>query len=79
MRTTVTIDDDLLREAKRRAAERNATLSAVIEESLRAHLAARPTTERPRIELPVATGNGVLPGVDLTDNAGLLAIMDGLA
>jgi hypothetical protein len=35
MRTTLVIDDGLLRQAKRRAAERNMTVSDVVNEALR--------------------------------------------
>lgn len=35
MRTTLVLDDQLLRQARRRAAERNATLSAVVNDALR--------------------------------------------
>lgn len=41
MRTTIRLDDELLREAKRLAAETNQTLTAVIEEALRERLARR--------------------------------------
>lgn len=42
MRTTLVLDDDLLREAKRRAIERDVTLSEVISEALRESLQKRP-------------------------------------
>jgi hypothetical protein len=35
MRTTLVLDDELLRQAKRRAAERNLTVSDVVNEALR--------------------------------------------
>jgi hypothetical protein len=35
MRTTLVLDDGLLRQAKRRAAERNTTVSQVVNEALR--------------------------------------------
>ena len=41
MRTTITIDDDLLEDLKRRAAERGTTVSRLIEDSVRL-AAARP-------------------------------------
>jgi hypothetical protein len=41
MRTTLVLDDVLIRQAKRRAAERSTTLSAVVNEALRELL--RPT------------------------------------
>jgi hypothetical protein len=38
MRTTLVLDDDLLRRAKHRAAERNLTVSDVVNQALRAAL-----------------------------------------
>lgn len=42
MRTTLDLDDRLLAAAKRRAAERGTTLTAVVEEALAASLTRRP-------------------------------------
>ena len=78
MRTTIRLDDELLRAAKRRAVETGQTLTAVIEDALRQALARR-TSGGPssRVELPVARGGGVLqPGVDLDDSASLLELME---
>lgn len=77
MRTTVRLDDDLLREAKAHAAATGRTLTQVIEDALRESLARRAATARhPRIELPVFRGSGLQPGVDLDSNAALLDIME---
>ena len=78
MRTTVRLDEGLLREAKTAAARQGETVTALIERGLRLVLAAsqrRPT--RPRIVLPVsrATG-GVRPGVDLDDSSAVLDLLD---
>lgn len=79
MRTTIRIDDQLLREAKKRAAERGTTLTSVIEDSLRETLGRR---ERPRprrkFRLPTFGVGGVFPGVDLDDSAALLDRMEGI-
>lgn len=76
MRTTVSIDDDLLRQAKVRAAEEGRTLSDIVNESLRERFVRRAAVEPWK---PVTfRGNGVRPGVDLTNNAALLDLMDGL-
>jgi len=78
MRTTVRLDDDLLRQAKALAARTGRTLTAVIEDGLREALARnRRRQERPRVALPTFKGKGLQPGVDLDDTAGLLDIMDG--
>jgi hypothetical protein len=42
MRTTLVLDDDLLRAAKRRAIERDVTLSEMVNEALRESLRQRP-------------------------------------
>jgi hypothetical protein len=77
MRTTIRLDDDLLREAKALAGRTGRTLTAVIEDGLREVLARhRRGRERPRIALPTFKGSGLRPGVDLDDTAGLLDILD---
>jgi Ribbon-helix-helix protein, copG family len=78
MRTTVRLDDDLLREAKAHAAATERTLTQLIEDALRETLARRAAaTKRPRIELPVFGGGGLQPGVNLDSNAALLDLMEG--
>lgn len=72
MRTTITIDDDLLREAKVLAARTDRTVSSVLEEALR-ELIARQTEadERRRSDftLPSYHGGGFL--VDILDKEAL--------
>lgn len=79
MRTTVRLDDELLKAAKRRAAESGSTLTAVIEEALREKLLrGRVKTEPGRkIRLKTTGKGGVQPGVDLDDSASLLDAMEG--
>jgi len=47
MRTTLVLDDGLLRQARKRAAERGMTLSDVVNDALRESLRARPSEPRP--------------------------------
>ena len=47
MRTTLIIDDKLLREAKKVAADRNTTVSAVVNDALRESLANQTKPARP--------------------------------
>jgi len=79
MRTTVRLNEALLERAKREAARRKTTLTALIEQGLRlaiARPAARPRGER--VSLPVCRrGGGTLPGVDLDDSAAVLDRMEG--
>ena len=78
MRTTVRLEDGLLKQAKLEAERRGTTLTALIEQGLR--LALRRPQARPsdrRVTLPVSrAGGGTLPGVDLDDTSALLDRMD---
>ncbi|MGE0059572.1 MAG: ribbon-helix-helix protein, CopG family [Dehalococcoidia bacterium] len=77
MRTTITLDDELLREAKRRAAESGRTMTQVIEEAVRTGFAQSPVVKRKRpFRLRTVKGEGFFPGVDINDSAGLRDIMD---
>lgn len=78
MRTTVRLDNGLLEQAKAEARQKQKTLTSLIEEGLRLVLANRGTPpRRKKIVLPVSRKRGgVLPGVDLDDNASLLDVME---
>jgi hypothetical protein len=79
MRTTIRLDEQLLREAKRLALDTGRTLTAVIEDALRESLARRRTAApRERIRLRTHAGGGLQPGVDLDDSAALRELMDEL-
>ena len=78
MRTTIRINDRLLTEAKKLAAERGSTLTAVIEDSLRAAISRRKPGKRPsKFRFPTFKGGGLQPGVDLDDTSALLDLMEG--
>jgi hypothetical protein len=77
MRTTIRMDDALLRRAKEYAARSGTTLTRVIENALREHLARRPhRAVREPVVLPTFGGQGLLPGVDLDDTASLIDTME---
>ncbi len=79
MRTTVRLDDQLLSRAKKEAARRKITLTALIEQGLRLVLM-RPSAakDKPRVQLPVChAGGGLLPGVDLDDSSDVLDRLEG--
>ena len=76
MRTTIDVNDELLRAVKAHAVGERKTLKATIEEALREYLAAPRPGFADAPPIPVFRGQGVQPGVDLTDNAALAAIMD---
>lgn len=76
MRTTLSISDELLAAAKRRARERGQTLGQVVEAALQRELnEAPPSRQGP--EIPVfRDGTGPRPGVDLSSNRALLELLD---
>jgi hypothetical protein len=82
VRTTIDLNDELMRKAKRRAADEGLTLRELFERALRAHLDERP---RPRKRYRLqwrAEGGGLCEGVteaDFEHNARLRDLMDGLA
>jgi hypothetical protein len=77
MRTTVRLDDDLIREAKMRAAEQGITLTQLIDESLRERLATRSKRMSVKpFQLPIYGEGGIRPGLDLSDNRALRDLMD---
>lgn len=77
MRTTLNLDDDLMRTVKQRAAEQGRTVSSMIELALREALARETRAGRPyRLRWATVRG-GLQPGVDLTDRSSLLDRMDG--
>lgn len=67
MRTTLNLDDDLLRRAKQRAATEGRTLTSVIEDGLRALLSEARARKPGKVVLPTFGGDGPAPGVDLSD------------
>jgi Arc/MetJ family transcription regulator len=77
MRTTIHLPDDLLARLKRRAADTNRTLTAVIEEALRRALApSRRSGKAPPARLTTFGAGGLQPGVDLDDSAALLDLLE---
>ncbi|MEE8591586.1 MAG: ribbon-helix-helix domain-containing protein [Spirochaetia bacterium] len=80
MRTTIRINDELLRRVKIRAAETDRTLAEVIEAALRKEIDQTDTgTEPQQVSIPTAGTGGVQPGVDLDDTSSLLDRMDGIS
>lgn len=77
MRTTIDLPDELLREARKRAAHEGTTLTALLADGLRLRLGdvnAAPRAARP---LPVSTvGGGLQPWIDAASNASLLDAAD---
>ena len=74
-RTTLRIDDELLRRLRRRAADEDRTLQDVTNEALRRGLEARPSSSDYRLELEGWKAR-LRPGVDLTDRTALMDVME---
>ena len=77
-RTTVRLPVELLRRAKRKAAEEGRTLTALIEEGLRQVMAENQKPAKGKCNLlPIskATG-GLMPGIDLTHMSTIYEIED---
>lgn len=75
MRTTLNLDDDLMRAAKRKAIDRGLTLTAIIELALTRELEA-PAAIEFKLRIPTAEGRAI-PGVDIADRDSLYDVMDG--
>lgn len=77
MRTTLNLDDNLVRRAKERAASRDRTLTSVIEEALERLLAEETRIRQKPYRVPVGPRpSGVRPGVDLNDPRAIREILD---
>ena len=77
MRTTIRIDEQLLEQARREAIRQKKSLTAIIEDALRASLSRQQSTGKRRpVKLVTFSGQGLLPGVDLDDSSALLDLMD---
>lgn len=79
MRTTVRLDEGLLRRVKAEAVRRGETVTALIERGLRLILSsADKPKRRPRVKLPVSRAKGgTQPGVDISDSHDVLDRLEG--
>lgn len=78
MRTTLSLDDNLLKRAKELSARTNQTLTSIIETALRSLLNGRPEhVLENNLKLHTFKGRGLQPGVDLDDSSALLDLMEG--
>ena len=77
IRTTIHVDEQLLRQAKAQAATLGVTLAQLIEDALRASLMRRETVEhRGRVRIIAMPGTGTRPGIDLDNSHSLLESME---
>jgi hypothetical protein len=78
MRTVITLDDELHREAKAYAAKQGTTLTALVAEALRQRLAQRTEARRRPVRLPTFKGKGLQPGLSLDDMSSIYDRLDGV-
>ena len=76
MRTTVSIDDALLRRARQQALESSGTLGDVVDDALRMYFARSPGPTSHAVALPTYGGSGLRPGVDLADKESLAGLLE---
>jgi hypothetical protein len=80
MRTTIRLDDALMKRAKNEAAKRGETFTSLIEKGLHLVLAqSGKRAARAAVQLPVCRkGGGTLPGVEIRNSVDLLDRMEGI-
>ena len=77
MRTTIRLDDSLLRDAKAMAAKAGRSLNDFIEEAVRLAVRAPSALPAASVELPVFRGgHGLRAGVNIDSGTALLDLMD---
>jgi hypothetical protein len=77
MRTTLNLNDALMRKAKKTAAASGRTLTAIIEAALRDYLQPKARDRTPLPALPVSRKRGGLqPGVQISSTSELLHELD---
>jgi hypothetical protein len=76
MRTTISLPDPLLENAKRLAAERGITLSELLQDVLRQLLSRKPASSVPAFRLHTVRGRLVNPNLDLDRTSALIVAED---
>jgi hypothetical protein len=77
MRTTIDINDELMRQAKKKAADDGVPLRDVVEDALRRYLSEKPGASGYKLKWTTEKGE-LMPGVDLDDRDSLFDLMDGI-
>ena len=79
MRTTMTLDDSIMKTARQRAAKEGRPLKDVVAEALRLGLSLMRNANGGNAEfkLTVVDGHGIQPGIRLDDRDALFDVMDG--
>ena len=79
MRTTVRLNEKLLKEAKKKAAEEGTTLTALLDQGLRMVLREETPAYGQTKKFQLTTVKGAMkPGIDPSSNAQMLDIADGI-
>jgi hypothetical protein len=78
MRTVISLDDELHRQAKAYAAKHGTTLAGLVAEALRLRLAQGAGRRRPAVRLPTFKGKGLQPGLSLDEMSTIYDRLDGL-
>jgi urease accessory protein UreF len=74
VKTTLNLDEDLMRAVRERARRQGVTLTKLVSDALRLALA-EPPPARFRLDLPVTRGNR-MPALDIDSNAALEEYLD---
>jgi hypothetical protein len=77
MKITIDLNDELMRQAEKKAADDGVTLRDVVEDALRRYLAEKPGPSGYKLKWTTEKGE-LMPGVDLDDRDSLRDIMDGI-
>lgn len=75
MRTTISLDEALLKQARRLALDRGISFNELVVIALRVELNRIKPEQKKRVALPTFQGKGLRPGVDLDDSSALEDIM----
>lgn len=75
MKTTLNLDDQVMKNAKARAARDGITFTALVEDAIRATLLHDPQTEKYQFKPKVVTGNKP-PNVDISERDALYEVID---
>ena len=80
MRTTIRLDDQLLKQVKSVALESGRTMNEIVEDACREFIYRRRAAKsRPRVKLTISDGEGgTFPGVDINNAAALQDYLDTL-
>ena len=76
VRTTISLPEPLIENAKEYAAERGITLSVLVEDALRCLLAQNPAPSTPAFRLHTVRGRLVNPNLDLDRTSALVVMED---